>query len=331
MPEKIKWGIIGPGKIAGKFAQDLQLVENAVLHGVASRDAGRSAAFAQKYNAVHVFENYEALATDPEIDIIYVATPHVFHFEQTMLCLRSGKAVLCEKPLGMNAREVKIMTDEARARNLFLMEALWTRFIPGTEKLIELIRQDAIGKIHYVKADFGFLGDGNKSSRVYNPDLGAGTLLDIGIYPVYLSLLLLGIPDQIKAVATFTDTGVDSFCVILFDYLSGEKAFSESSILSNTPIEAFIYGQKGSIKMHSRFHHTEKLTLQLNDNTSETFQNTYIGNGYYHEIVEVMECLKSGKTESEKMPHSMSLDLIRTLDNIRKDIGLKYKTDVWSS
>lgn len=327
MPEKINWGIIGPGKIAGKFAQDLQLVENAVLHGIASRDSERSDAFAKKYNAVRVFDNYEALAADPEVDIIYVATPHVFHFEQTMLCLRSGKAVLCEKPFGMNAQEVKIMTEEARSRNLFLMEALWTRFIPGTEKLLELIQKDTIGKVQYVKADFGFLGDGNKDSRVYNPDLGAGTLLDIGIYPVYLSLLLLGIPDQIKAVASFTDTGVDSFCAIISDYFSGEKAFSESTILSNTPIEAFIYGDKGSIKMHSRFHHTERLTMQLNDNTSETFNLPYIGNGYYHEIVEVMDCLKQGKTESDKMSHSMSLALIKTLDNIREDIGLKYKSD----
>lgn len=327
MPEKINWGIIGPGKIAGKFAQDLQLVENAVLHGIASRDSERSDAFAKKYNAVRVFDNYEALAADPEVDIIYVATPHVFHFEQTMLCLRSGKAVLCEKPFGMNAQEVKIMTEEARSRNLFLMEALWTRFIPGTEKLLELIQKDTIGKVQYVKADFGFLGDGNKDSRVYNPDLGAGTLLDIGIYPVYLSLLLLGIPDQIKAVASFTDTGVDSFCAIISDYFSGEKAFSESTILSNTPIEAFIYGDKGSIKMHSRFHHTERLTMQLNDNTSETFHLPYIGNGYYHEIVEVMDCLKQGKTESDKMSHSMSLALIKTLDNIREDIGLKYKSD----
>lgn len=327
MPEKINWGIIGPGKIAGKFAQDLQLVENAVLHGIASRDSERSDAFAKKYNAVRVFDNYEALAADPEVDIIYVATPHVFHFEQTMLCLRSGKAVLCEKPFGMNAQEVKIMTEEARSRNLFLMEALWTRFIPGTEKLLELIQKDTIGKVQYVKADFGFLGDSNKNSRVYNPDLGAGTLLDIGIYPVYLSLLLLGIPDQIKAVASFTDTGVDSFCAIISDYFSGEKAFSESTILSNTPIEAFIYGDKGSIKMHSRFHHTERLTMQLNDNTSETFNLPYIGNGYYHEIVEVMDCLKQGKTESDKMSHSMSLALIKTLDNIREDIGLKYKSD----
>ncbi|MBW6492445.1 MAG: Gfo/Idh/MocA family oxidoreductase [Lentimicrobium sp.] len=327
MPEKIKWGIIGPGKIAEKFAQDLLLVDDAVLYGVASRDANRSADFAKKYRVARAFDSYKAMVTDPEVDIIYVATPHVFHFEQTMLCLRSGKAVLCEKPFGMNAREVKIMTGEARARNLFLMEALWTRFIPGTEKLLELIQKDTIGKIQYVKADFGFLGDGNKESRVYNPDLGAGSLLDIGIYPVYLSLLLLGIPDQIKAVVSFTDTGVDSFCAILFDYLSGEKAFSESSILSNTPIEAFIYGDKGSIKMHSRFHHTEKLTLQLNNNTTETFHCPYIGNGYYHEIKEVMDCLKQGKTESEKMPHSMSLDLILTLDKIREMIGLKYKAD----
>lgn len=327
MPEKIKWGIIGPGKIAEKFAHDLLLVDDAVLYGVASRDAGKSMTFAKKYNVTKAFNSYQALVSDPEVDIIYVATPHVFHFEHTLHSLRAGKAVLCEKPLGMNAREVKIMTEEAKSRNLFFMEALWTRFIPGTEKLLELIEKNTIGKIHYVKSDFGFLGDGNKESRVYNPDLGGGSLLDIGIYPVYLSLLLLGIPEQIKAVASLADTGVDSFCAILSDYFSGEKAFMESTILANTPIEAYIYGNKGSIKMHSRFHHTEKLTLQLYNSTSETFHCPYAGNGYYHEIKEVMECLKQKKTESDKVPHAMSLDLIETLDHIRKIIGLKYMMD----
>lgn len=324
MSEKVRWGILGLGNIAGKFAGDLLLIENAFLQGVASRDKLKAKNFAEKYNAISAYEGYDALANDPEIDIIYIATPHTFHFEHTMLCLRAGKAVLCEKPMAMNANDAKIMMDEAKKRNLFLMEGLWTRFIPGTKKVLDLIVNDAIGEIEFIKADFGFKGDGNLESRVYNKSLGAGSLLDIGIYPVYLSLLLLGVPDAIRVIANYTKTGVDASCSMLFEYDGGIKAYLESTILADTPVEALIYGSKGSLQIHSRFHHPREITVKRNDGNTESFTIDYKGEGYYHEIFEVMNCLQHGLTESPKMPHSMSLQLMQILDGVREKIGLVY-------
>ena len=212
------WGIIGLGKIANKFAADLQYSETAQLYGVASQDLNKAKKFSTKYNAQKYYGSYQALANAPEIDIIYVATPHVFHFENTMMCLKQNKAVLCEKPMGMNAKEVRLMIEEASTRNLFLMEGLWTRFIPATEKLIELLAQNVIGQVTSLQADFGFKGDSNPENRIFNKNLGGGSLLDIGIYPIYLSLLVLGIPTDITATAQLTETGVDRFCAMEFHY-----------------------------------------------------------------------------------------------------------------
>jgi len=324
MNKKIKWGIIGLGKIANKFASDLMLSKDAVLYAVASRSLEKAENFATKYNAEKYFNSYEELAQDAEIDVVYIATPHTFHFENTLLCLQNDKSVLCEKPMGMNSSEVEIMINEAKKRNLFLMEGLWTRFIPATEKLLKLIKNKVIGEILFVKADFGFKAEYNLDGRLYNKKLGGGSLLDIGIYPVYLSLLLLDIPKQIKTLARFTETGVDSYCSVLLDYEDNTKAILESTIEADTPIEAYIYGTKGNIKLHKRFHHSEKLTVSRDGFPVEEINLKYKGEGYVHEIEEVNNCLINNKTESEKLPLSNSLNLISLLDKIRDEIGLKY-------
>lgn len=324
MNKKIKWGIIGLGKIANKFASDLMLSKDAELYAVASRSLKKAENFATKYNAEKYFNSYEELAQDAEIDVVYIATPHTFHFENTLLCLQNDKSVLCEKPMGMNSSEVEIMINEANKRNLFLMEGLWTRFIPATEKLLELIKNKVIGEILFVKADFGFKAEYNLDGRLYNKKLGGGSLLDIGIYPVYLSLLLLDIPKQIKALARFTETGVDNYCSVLLDYEDNTKAILESTIEADTPIEAYIYGTKGNIKLHKRFHHSEKLTVNRDGFPVEEIDLKYKGEGYIHEIEEVNNCLINNKTESEKLPLSNSLNLISLLDKIRDEIGLKY-------
>ena len=324
MEKTINWGIIGPGRIAHKFANDLLLVPDAKLFGVASRDAEKAGNFAAQYGAERHYGNYEELARDPAIDVVYIATPHPFHYLNTMLCLQHGKAVLCEKPFGMNASEVESMVAEARKRNLFLMEAFWTRFIPGTEKLLEILDSGAIGQVQFVTADFGFLGDPDPQKRVHKKALGGGSLLDVGIYPVYLSLLLFDVPKRIRAMASFTQTGVDSLCTMIFDHEAGQKAVLHSSIIANTPTEAIIYGTEGSIRLHARFHHPQHLTITKNDGHQEIIEISYTGNGYYHEIAEVVKCLQKGLTESKKMPHAMSIDLITTLDRVRREIGLYY-------
>jgi predicted dehydrogenase len=324
MNSKIKWGIIGPGKIAHKFAHDLLLSERSVLQGVASRNSDKAKQFSEQYHAITYFDSYEALAQDPNIDVVYIATPHPFHFENTMMCFQYGKHVLCEKPMGMSAMQVNTMIHEAATKRLFLMEGMWTRFIPATLKVLELLKSGAIGDLQSIRADFGFLGDVNPEGRLYNKKLGGGSLLDIGIYPIYLSLLTLGLPANITAIARWTDTEVDSFCAMLFDYENSAKAILDSSIEADTPIEANLYGSKGAIKMHNRWHHSEKISWYQQGELKETFELPFTGNGYYHEIEEVNSCLLENKLESEKLPLKMSIDLITTLDRVREKIGLRY-------
>ena len=327
MADKVKWGVMGLGKIANKFASDLLRVEDAILQGVASRDLEKARQFGQKYQSVNHYGSYEDLANDPTIDVIYVATPHVFHFENTLLCLENGKSVLCEKPLGMNAEEVAAMIIKAKSRNLFLMEGLWTRFIPATEKLIQLLNEKIIGELISVHADFGFKGDFNLRGRVYNKSLGGGSLLDIGIYPIYLSLFTLGIPSRIQATARMMETDVDSFCAMLFDYDNSSKAVLKCTLETDTPTEAFIYGSTGSLKMHSRFHHTQRITWFQGKDAKQVFDLPYEGNGYVYEIEEANRCVQNKTAESQKLPHQMSMNLATVMDRVRKEIGLTYPGD----
>ena len=327
MADKIKWGLLGTGKIAHKFAADLRLVQQAELTAVASRSIEKAARFGAQFHAVKQYGTYLELANDPEIDVVYIATPLVFDLDNTLMCLKAGKCVLCEKPMGMNAREVGAMLREAKSSNLFLMEALWTRFIPATEKLIEVIEKEVIGKITNLQSDFGYAAGYDPESRLFNKKLGGGALLDIGLYPVYLSLLLMGMPAIIRASAVITDSGVDASCAIQFGYENGAHADLVATLQENTPIEALIKGTKGSIKMHKRFHHTEKLTVTVFGKSPEILNMPYLGNGYFHEIEEVISCLQNHEIQSRKMPHAMSMNLIATLDKIRKEINLTYEGD----
>ncbi len=325
MRKKIKWGILGPGKIARKFARDIQLVGSSEIYAVASRDISRAIQFGKDFNVKKLYGSYAELMQDADVDVVYVATPHTFHFEYTMMCLQHGKHVLCEKPLGMNANEVETMIKEARKRNLFLMEGIWTRFIPATKKLLQLLDDRVIGDVIAIRADFGFKSKMDMQGRLFEKKLGGGSLLDIGIYPVYLSLLILGMPVDIMATARMTETGVDSYCSMMLSYGNNSKASLESTLEAHTPIEAFIYGTQGKIKLASRFHHSEKIELYEDEDIAEVFDLKYKGNGYVHEIEEVQKCIFEGKSESPKLPLDMSLQLITILDKIRARIGLKYE------
>lgn len=323
MSQKVRWGIIGLGKIAHNFASDLQLSDNIILQGVASRNLDKAIAFAGKYHANKAYDSYDKLADDPEIDVIYIATPHVFHFENTMMCLQKGKSVLCEKPMGINSTEVKTMIAEAQSRNLFLMEAIWTRFMPSYEKMLTLLNEKVIGDIISVHADFGFHAKFDIEGRLFNKKLGGGSLLDIGIYPIFLSLLVLGMPSDIKAMARMTETEVDSFCAMLFDYKDNSKAILESTFEANTPTEAFIHGTKGTIKLHRRFHHANAITLTKNG-VETVFELPHTGIGYIHEIEEVNACILNDSKESSKLPLAFSQNLMKIIDMVKKEIGLQY-------
>ena len=214
----INWGIIGLGNIANKFAKDLLTIENAQLYAVASRSQEKADAFATTYNAIKAYNSYEALVNDTNIDAVYIATPHALHKENTLLCLEKGIAVLCEKPFAMNAEEVNTMISKAKEKNVLLMEALWTYFLPHYQYVLQELTNKTYSHVLKLEADFGFYRKFDGSSRVFNKSLGGGSLLDIGIYPIFAALSSLGIPQDIKANATFYENGADSSCNMVFNY-----------------------------------------------------------------------------------------------------------------
>lgn len=326
----IKWGIIGPGRIARKFAEDLRLVPGAVLHAVASSSLDRAREFAAEFAAPHAYGAYEDIVKCPGLDVVYVATPHVFHAEHSLLCLENGLSVLCEKPFAIDYHQAAQMVAAARRNRVFLMEAIWSRFIPGIQKAFELVEQGAIGYLHTVKADLGFRMPFDPASRVYHKPLGGGSLLDLGIYPAFLALALLGKPeaDQVSASATFTETDVDESCAFSFQYPGKRLAIGHSTLAANTSLGAHLYGTEGTIFLHPRWHETQQLTLSRYQGREESFEHLHIGyegRGYSFEAAHVMECIENQKLESDLLPLSFSLDLMETLDNIREKIGLSYE------
>lgn len=295
MDRTIKWGILGTGKIAEKFAFDLQFVPNAKLGAIGSRDVSKAFEFARKYDTQKAYGSYEELAADKDIDVIYIATPHVCHYENTLLCLEKEKAVLCEKPFAMNEKEVSKMVSKSREKNIFLMEALWTRFLPAIKKAIELIELGVIGEIVHIKSDFGYKAEYDPGWRLFNQSLGGGSLLDIGIYPVFLILMLLGEPDDIVADAVIGKTGVDELVSAYFKYSNGKMATLYSTLIANTPVETEISGTKGYIRINRMWHMSRSIVLNLNNGSAETFKFNYKGNGYEYEAEEVTNCLLRGR------------------------------------
>jgi predicted dehydrogenase len=323
------WGIIGMGKIARKFADDLRLLPNAKLHAVASASLERAQAFANEYQAAHAYGTYEEIVNCPDLDIVYVATPHALHFTCTMLCLSYRIPVLCEKPFAMNAHEAEKMIDLACNNQVFLMEALWTRFMPSFQRALELAANGEIGTVHTIKSDFGFKLPLDPDSRLFNKTLGGGALLDIGIYPVMLALSFFGKPDMehIQAAATFTSTEVDDTCVFTFEYPEKRIALGHATVAAYTPVEAWILGTEGSIHLHPRWHHTTKLTIDQYEGREITTRDEefpYEGWGYWMEAKHVMECLSAELKESPVVPLDFTRALAETLDAIRSKVGLEY-------
>lgn len=324
MARPFHWGVLGPGKISRKFVQDILGLENTRLHAVASRSQERADAYAQEFGATYAYGSYKELVNCPELDAVYIATPHVFHYENTLLCLKNRIPVLCEKPFAMNARQVEEMIATARQHDTFLMEAMWSRFLPTILRALEIIKAGTIGEVVSVKADFGFKAPYDVNNRLYNQALGGGSLLDIGIYPVFLALLLFGYPDEIKALARIGKTNVDEECGVLFRYNDGRMAHLHSTILARTSTEAFIYGEKGVLHLHSRWHQPSSMSLLFPDEEPQHLPFDWHSHGYHYEAEEVMRCLAAGKKESDLMPLDFSLQLIRLLDEIRQEAGIVY-------
>lgn len=318
------WGIIGPGKIANKFATALTLAGSARLGAIASRDTARGQAFAQAHGADRIYGSYEELAADPGIDAVYIATPHGFHAEHALLCLRQGKAVLCEKPLALSARQVGEMVEASVRHRAFLMEAMWTRFLPLMQRTMELIGEGKIGTVKYIRADFGFLAPFQPEGRLYNLRLGGGSLLDIGIYPLFLCLQLLGEPDRIVAAGHLSPTGSDETCHAILGYADGRSAVISSTLACQTTLTAEIAGTGGMILIPSPWYKNDRLFLNRPGEEIQTITVEPMVNGFEYQIREVHRCLEAGLIESPAMPHVFSTMMSRTMDAIRGQIGVKY-------
>lgn len=320
-----RWGILGAGNIAHKFAKDLQTLPDAQLYAVASTEQQRANEFAGQYQIPHAFGTYEGLLTLPDLDVVYVATPHVKHHDNVLMLLNSSIAVLGEKPFAMNSRQVQEMVDTARAKNVFLMEALWSRFMPVLQRARELVSSGAIGTVTGVRADFGFVAPLLTDRRLFNKALGGGALLDIGIYPLFWSYLMLGMPESVKASAVFGQTGVDEQCGMVLTYPTGELAILDSTLQTKTPCEAFVHGTNGQIRVHSRWHETTALTLERTGHDPETMTFPRETFGYDYEAAHVMQCLAEGRTESPVWSLTDSLNLMTLLDTVRAEAGIVYE------
>ncbi|MEP6681742.1 MAG: Gfo/Idh/MocA family oxidoreductase [Parafilimonas sp.] len=327
----IRWGILGCGRIARKFASDLKLVKEAELVACGASQPLSANAFAHEFEVKNVHHSYESLVNDSEVDVIYVATPHSHHHEHTLLCIQHNKAVLCEKAFAINYKQAKEMIDAARNKKVFLMEAVWTKFLQPFNKVKEIINAGTLGEIKSMQLNFGFRAPDDAPQRLLNPSLGGGTMLDIGIYNVFTALFFLGKPDKIVATATLTEDKVDEQCAVTFLYNDGKLAQLFSTFLSDTSTEADICGTKGRIRLTARYY-TPFTTIEYFIGKADTKQiidlNTYEeGFGYEHEARHVCECLEKGLTESDVMTHADTLLLMETLDAIRKEAGIVYPAD----
>ncbi|WP_372794462.1 Gfo/Idh/MocA family protein [Lutibacter sp.] len=326
MNTKIEWGIIGLGGIANKFATDLLLVENCTLEAVASRSLEKAEAFSKQYNSNNFYGSYEELLQNELVDIVYIATPHNSHERYTILALKHKKAVLCEKPFAINKKQVFKMIEASKNNQVFLMEAMWTRFNPSIKKIKKLIHKGEIGEIKYINADFSFKAN-TAIQRIYDKELGGGSLLDIGIYPVFLAYLLLGIPIEINAKAHFYESGADSQLAMLFNYKNAQ-AILFSSFNSTSKRIAKISGTLGEIIINMPWNETDSFSIQLNNEAEKFITLPTIGRGYSHQIMECNTCLQQHKIESDTWSHQNSLDLINLLDIIREEINLTYNEDI---
>lgn len=353
MSESIRWGILGTGRIARQFANGLRGLPEAKLAAIGSRSPEKAQAFGKEFCVSNCHPSYEALTHDPAVDVVYVATPHSLHKENTLLALEAGKAVLCEKPLTINAREAGAIIETARRKRLFLMEVMWTRFFPLMTRLRELVGSDAIGQVRLLTADFGFRAEVRAEGRLFNRAFGGGSLLDVGIYPVSLASMIFGPPKQITSQAHLGETGVDEEAAVILGYPGGQLAQVSSAIRANTPQEALLVGTKGSIRIHSPWWRPTVMTLRreqdrpraerhrrlrikwpwgrplslcvsLSTGCENTLEFPLDGNGYQYEATEVMRCLREGRLESPIMPLDESLAIMKTLDTIRAQWNLKY-------
>lgn len=326
MKATTRWGIIGPGSIARLFARDLSLIAvPQEIVAVLGHSQEGTKAFAEELNIPHAYTDPSRWLEKVRPDIVYIATPHPDHFQHALDCLEKKIPVLCEKPMTVNTEQCQQLINAARDNKTFLMEGMWVRFLPSLQLVLNLIEEGRIGNVLAIKASTTFRAMPEDGSRYFDPEKGGGSLLDLGIYPVYLAQLLLGKPRSIKAIAKLSDEHVDENCSILLQYRNGAYAMLESSLIAESDAPAEITGDKGSIKIfHPWFEKASGIELTERGEGKIIYPCSWEGHGMQFETEEVLHCLAENKTESELHPLSASLDLITTLDEIRRQINVEY-------
>lgn len=325
MQKTYNWAILGCGRIARKFSSDLKLLINARPYATASRDREKAQDFATEFGFEKAFGSYEEMLADPAVDAVYIATPHTYHHDHAILCLQHKKAVLCEKSLAINKKEVEEMIACAKENNTFLMEAFWTMFQPSFTQAMEILQSGKLGKVKMVRSDFAFYAPFNPEGRLYNIALGGGSLLDVGIYPVFAALTALGKPEVIKTFADFSPTGSEKSISVIFKYKNGEMANLTSGFSAFSPTQTEYWCEKGYIVLNPRWFAPTNITVRKEDGKIETYHSEHKeGLGYHYEAAHVMDCLDAGKIESDKMTWQLSLDMMETLDRVRIDAGIFF-------
>ncbi len=355
MSNVIRWGILGTGTVAMQFIEGLQSVTDAQLWAIGSRTLGKAQELANIFSAHKAYGSYDELVQDPDIDVVYIATPQTRHKADSILCLNAGKAVLCEKPFTVTSQEAREVMTVAKQQRVFCMEAMWMRFMPLIQEVRQLIQSGEIGEVQLLTAGFGYPTEFDPKNRFFNPELGGGALLDRGVYPLSLAFLLLGKPSQISGNPCIGTTGVDDQSAIILRYKNGAMAVLHSTLRSYSSNEALIVGTRGKITIKEPFYKPENITItrfseepivvtsqkpniytgwkrsainQLKQNQliktlvklrkekSKNIHRALTGNGYNYEATEVVRCLQTGKLESDLMPLSETIEIMETMESL---------------
>jgi predicted dehydrogenase len=324
MSEPIRWGILATGTIAHHFVRDLLDMPDAEVTAVGSRSQEAADRFAGEHGIPRAYGSWKALAEDPDVDVVYVATPHSAHHAATLACLAAGKAVLCEKPFTLDLAQAEELVETARGAGVFLMEAMWMRCFPAIHSVCGLIADGAIGDVTTVQADFGLAGLFEPTHRLRARELGGGALLDLGVYPVSFAQIILGAPVGIEARARLTPEGVDENTAMIFEYASGALATLNCSLVGDTPRTAVVTGTRGRIELPRNFYRPTGFTVVRGDAAAEYIPTPFEGLGYHFEAAEVHRCLREGLTESPVVPLNETLAVMATLDAVREKIGVTY-------
>lgn len=324
MKDVMRWGIMGPGNISHKFAEGLEFLDEAEITAVASHSMERAQNFAREFNIKRAYGSYEEFLKDPDIDIVYIGTTNQLHKECTLMCLKAGKAVVCEKPFTVNSKQAEEVIDYARSNNIFLMEAMWTRYLPAIVKIRELLNKGVIGEVKKVKADFSFKSGNYGKGRLFDLNLGGGALLDVGIYTLsFANMILGGKPSEVVSMPCIGSTGVDEQFSAILKYDDDKMACVSGGIVVESSHDAYIFGGKGFIYVPD-FWHAKSFTLHLDGKEEQRYDIPYESVGYNYEALEAMKCIREGKTESEIMPLDETLEIIKIMDSMRNEWKLKY-------